>query len=66
MGVLGGFPGGVLDAPRVGMWTPEVDERTWGTPRVGNCGVGGIRDDDRARIEDQVRTWPTICARDYK
>jgi len=57
---------GVLDAPAAGRWSPVESERIWGTPRVGNGGHGGEREDDRGRIEDQVRTWPTPTSRDEK
>ena len=64
---LGGPMFGVMDAPRDGEWTGEEQARPWGTPRVGNSGVGGERADDRGRLEDQalvhgVRPWATVTA----
>jgi DNA (cytosine-5)-methyltransferase 1 len=65
----GGPMVGVMDAPRDGEWTGEEQARPWGTPRVGNSGVGGERADDRGRLEDQalvhgVRPWANPSASD--
>ena len=69
VGVRGGRAGGVIDAPNGGRRTAERDEKTWSTL----CGYDGSRGTDphgirqgSARLIEEVRTWATPAARDYR
>jgi hypothetical protein len=48
---------------------PDLQESVtnWGTPQVTtNSGIGGMRKDAKARLEDQATMWGTPTSRDHK